>query len=203
MALTLWKGHLKIIILNLHLMQGGLATVDSGKCMLTKTLSLLLLPALRHQLETGPYHPPSTPFPGRGQHRQNGFHHGLTPDGTDGQRPVLQTPQGGKKDKKNPPGDQGPDQGGDRKRQGEGSDGGEPDPPQETPQSPPTPGGEGEVEGHPPQDPNRGPVLAPGHEGILQGTALRLQMWEHRFDQLVESILKDLKGYWQTLKTPQ
>ena len=193
----------------------GLAKLDVGKCMLMRTLSLLLLLALRRQLEKGPTRPPSTPHPGRHQQGDslpppcppephNGHHHG----DTGGKRLALQPPPPGTKDKT--PDDQGPPHGGDKQFPGEGSDasGDENAPTPETPQDPPTGEGEGAV-GGPQHGPSRGPSPDPdrGHdrdpEGLLPGVALRLSKWETQFDQLVETLVGDLQDYWKKLGIPQ
>nr|AZG02845.1 E4 protein [Human papillomavirus] len=195
----------------------GLAKLDTGKYMLTRTLSLLLLLALRRQLETGQTgQPPSTPHPGRRQFgvslpppcpAENGHHHGDTEE----KHLALQPPPPGKKDKEKKPqqDDQGPPQGGNKQPPGEGTDadGDENAPTPETPPVPPTGEGEGEVEGGPKPDPNQGPSHDPGRgrdpEGLLPGVALRLTKWENQFEQLVEIIVDDLKDYWMKLGIPQ
>lgn len=198
-----------------------MAKLDNGKCMLTRTLSLLLSLALRRELEEGtPTKPPSTPYPGRHQPSRdglpppcppepphNGHGHGHEPkaDGTNEKNLALQPPPpGNKKDseKKKPTGDQGPAPGG-KKQTGEGTDaeGGEETPPPGA--TPPTGQGEGEVEGGPEQGPNLAPSQGRDLEGLLPGVASRLLRWEHQFDQLVDDIMTDLKGYWMRLKTPQ
>lgn len=202
-------------------MQPGMAELAFGKCMLTRTLCLPLLLALRHQLETGE-RPPSTPFPGRGrqQHRdslpppcppEDPGHH---PDDTN-EKPLAPPP--GRKDrdkekekekeKKPTTGDKGPDPRVEQKPKGEGSDGDEEGPPPQTPLPPPTGEGEGEVEGGPRPGPSPVPVPAPTpgrgpEEGLLPGLASRLMKWEHEFDQLVQDITGDLHDYWLRLKTP-
>lgn len=195
----------------------GLAKLDAGKYMLTRTLSLLLLLALRRQLEKGQTgQPPSTPYPGRRSHGdslpppcppENGHHHGDTEE----KHLALQPPPPGKKDKEKTPqqGDQGPPPGGNKQPPGEGTDadGDENAPTPETPPVPPTGEGEGEVEGGPRHDPNQGPSHDPGRgrdpEGLLPGVALRLTQWESQFEQLVETIVDDLKDYWTKLGIPQ
>nr|AQM73701.1 E4 [Human papillomavirus] len=192
----LWKGQQRLITLHLQQMQPDMAKQDIGKCMLIRTLCLLLLLALRRQLETGP---PSTPFPGP-QHPppHNGQHHvGL--NDTDEKPPALQPPPRGRRasDKKKPHDPQGPDQ---VPVQGRGtkSDG---DEPSGTAPNPPTGEGEGAVEGGP--SPGRGPVRDPDLQGLLPGVASRLQTWENLFEQLVDDITRDLRNYWQMLRTPQ
>ena len=218
MAHIIGKELLKFITYNLKLMQPGLAKLESGRCMLMRTLSLLLLLALRRQLEKG--QPPSTPHPTRRPTDsflpppcpENGHHHEPKPDATDEKNLALQPPPpGGRKDKdkdkKTQQGDQGPPQGGDKKSPGEGTSADGDDP--EKPPPPPTGEGEGEVEGGPQPGPNQSPSHDPDpdpnrdHEGLLHGVAFRLQTWEAQFDHLVENILGDLKDYWKRLGTPQ
>ncbi|CCV02862.1 E4 protein [Human papillomavirus 174] len=189
----------------------NMASKDIGKCMLIRTLCLLLSLALRKQLETGNNTIPLTPFPGPNPHPppvSNG--RGNRPD-TDEKHPALQPPPEGKRrssDKKRTNDQQGPDQvpvtgkkpGG---TQQDGNGGEEETPPPETapPPAPPVGEGEGEVEGGPPQDPGRAPAHTPG--GLLPELASRLQQWEGLFNQLVDSITEDLTDYWQKLATPQ
>ena len=194
-----------------------MAKLDNGKCMLTRTLSLLLSLALRRELEEEtPTKPPSTPYPGRHQPSRDGLpppcppeppHNGHEPkaDGTNEKNLALHPPPpGNKKDseKKKPTGDQGPAPGG-KKQTGEGTDaeGGEETPPPGA--TPPTGQGEGEVEGGPEQGPNLAPNQGRDPEALLPGVASRLLRWESHFDQLVDDIMTDLKGYWTRLKTPQ
>ncbi|ADH29816.1 hypothetical protein [Human papillomavirus 122] len=190
-----------------------LAKLTNGKFMLTRTLCLPLSLALRHLLETGEK-PPATPFPGAGRTLRSSLpppcppssngHSPQHPDGTD-EKPLAPPPRGRKdKDKKPLQGDQGPDQGVEQPPRGEGEVEGHP---RQTPTAPPGGEGEGEVEGGPQQGPNPVPDPDPGRdpkpEGLLPGVALRLHQWEQAFDRLVESIMDDLNGYWQRLKTPQ
>nr|AYC54496.1 MAG: E4 protein [Human papillomavirus] len=205
MVLITWKELLKCITFNLKVMLPDMANLESGKCMLMRTLSLLLLLALRRQLEKGPQ-PPSTPHPNRHQTDsllpppcppENGHHRD---DGTNEKHLALQPPPpGGKRDKdKEKKTQQGPPQGGDKKSPGEGTnaDGDDPEKP------PPPPPGEGAVEGGPQHGPSRGPSQDPD-PGLLHGVAYRLLTWEAQFDQLVDTILGDLKDYWRKLGTPQ
>ena len=192
--LIFMRANLKTITLNLKQMQSALVLQECGKYMLIKILSLPLLLVLRRQLET----PPTTPFP---KHLpppcppHNG-HHPPTAD-TAEKHLALQPPPGGKKDKekKPSPGEEKPDQGPGAESNGGG---GKPkDPPPEEPPNPP--GGEGEVEGGPSPDPDQDP----DHQSLLQGVALHLVKWERHFDQLVDTVVEDLRNYWMQLKTPQ
>lgn len=196
--LTIWKGPLKIIILNLKQMLNDMVQQDIGRCMLIKILCLPLLPVLRRQLESPPRtphpnrHPPPTP--------QNGHH--KSPTDTAEKHLVLQSPPGGKKgekdkDKKPQQGEEKTDQGPEAPSSGEGGPPDDPSP--EDPQNPP--GGEGEVEGGPSPGPDQG--RDPLHESLLTGVASRLTKWEQQYNQLVDSIVGDLRNYWMQLKTPQ
>ncbi|CCJ27719.1 E4 protein [Human papillomavirus 159] len=199
-----------------------IAKLANGKCMLIRTLCLLLSLVLRHLLETGEK-PPSTPYPGRGRPPVRDLPppcpptNGHSPQHRDDtqEKPLARPPPGRKdkekeKEKKPLPGDQGPPHGGEHKPKGEGADG-EDDPFPPTPSAPPTGEGEGEVEGGPQHDPNQDPNPAPAPapaptpnpEGLLPQVASRLLKWEQEFDQLVADIMGDLNDYWQRLRTPQ
>jgi len=184
-----------------------IALLDFGKCMLTKILSLLLLLALRRQLEAGypqcpPTPHPSSPPPASTPHTGGSHEPDL----------ALQPPPGGKgkdKDKKETEKDrkrqrgnvsdqdpEAPAEGGKKPTQipeGKGEEEGhegEENPPKESP-------GEGEVEGGP--KPGRGP----DQENLLTTVASCLQKWEDQYTQLVQDILGDLSDYWRRLKIPQ
>nr|AFL02870.1 E4 [Human papillomavirus 38] len=186
------------------MMLSDMVSQDYGKYVLIKTLCLPPLPVLRRQLET-----PPTPHPGR--HSQslpppcppNG-HDPKQHGDTEEKHLALQPPPAGKgKDKEKPHAPKGEEKA-DQGPEAPTGEGGTPgDPPPEDPQSPPS--GEGEGEEGTAEGGGRSPARDqdPSREPLLQGVAYRLTKWERQFDQLVDQVVEDLRGYWQTLQTPQ
>ncbi|AAQ88292.1 E4 [Human papillomavirus type 96] len=212
-------------------MLADLELVENGKCVLTGKLSLLLLPAPRRphtkrsenglSPPTSPRsEPPLTPAPYRLGDLEPKPPKG---EGTDEKNLVLQLPPSGSGKKYHDllhgkPKNDGPGvhrQGQSKPVHGDG-DNGEPGPvpepeagagagagaaaePEAGGQGNTQNRGEGEVEGRTPQDPEVDLQSA----DLLTSVAFQLHKWEGQFNQLVETILRDLRDYWMKLSTPQ